>query len=219
MTQYHKIQSLYKRSEDGKRMLFGQYSMEEFEYLKDNVWEFSEKVDGTNIRVIVQDGNITFGGKTDNAQIPAKLVARLEAMFLAEPHKSNLLAKMPEGVLYGEGFGAGIQKVGRNYAPYVNFCLFDVNCGGWWLRRDDVHDIGAALGLQVAPLIANGTLAEMECLVRNGFLSNWGPFPAEGLVARPMVELKTRAGHRIITKLKTRDFATKTTAEQALASN
>jgi len=41
---------------------------------------------------------------------------------------------------------------------------------------------------------------------RAGLVSKWGDFEAEGIVARPAVELKTRAGERIITKLKTRDF-------------
>jgi hypothetical protein len=73
MNQYHKINSLYKRSPDGKKMLFGEYSQPEFEYLADNIWVFTEKVDGTNIRVMWDGTYLRFGGKTDNAQIPAKL--------------------------------------------------------------------------------------------------------------------------------------------------
>lgn len=41
---------------------------------------------------------------------------------------------------------------------------------------------------------------------RKGFNSIWGDFIAEGIVARPAVELKTRNGHRIITKIKHKDF-------------
>jgi len=43
-------------------------------------------------------------------------------------------------------------------------------------------------------------------MVRNGFNSQWGNFMAEGIVARPKVELKTRKGERLITKIKHRDF-------------
>jgi hypothetical protein len=46
----------------------------------------------------------------------------------------------------------------------------------------------------------------MEKYCEEGFKSHWGDFIAEGIVARPKVELKTRAGHRIITKLKYKDF-------------
>lgn len=40
-----------------------------------------------------------------------------------------------------------------------------------------------------------------------GFKSQWGDFIAEGIVARPMTELKNRNGSRIITKIKHKDFA------------
>mgnify|MGYP001604261791 FL=1 len=50
MIEYHKINSLYKRDPRGK-MLFGDYSCPEFEYLQNNEWSFQEKIDGTNIRV------------------------------------------------------------------------------------------------------------------------------------------------------------------------
>jgi hypothetical protein len=41
---------------------------------------------------------------------------------------------------------------------------------------------------------------------RTGFKSQWGDFIAEGIVARPVVELKSRNGDRIITKIKYKDF-------------
>ena len=48
MTQYHKIQSVFKRDPNTKfkTLLEGEYSIPEFEYLKDNEWVFTEKVDG-----------------------------------------------------------------------------------------------------------------------------------------------------------------------------
>lgn len=39
-----------------------------------------------------------------------------------------------------------------------------------------------------------------------GMQSRWGGFRSEGIVARPAVEPRTRSGHRIITKVKSRDF-------------
>lgn len=54
MTEYHKIQTLFKRDMESKHktLLEGQWTLPEFEYLAGNVWTFTEKVDGTNIRVI-----------------------------------------------------------------------------------------------------------------------------------------------------------------------
>ena len=84
MTEYHKIQSIFKRDMTSKRktLIEGEWTLPEFEYLAGNTWIFTEKVDGTNIRVIFKDGGVTFGGRTDDAQIPAQLVTRLNERFL-----------------------------------------------------------------------------------------------------------------------------------------
>jgi ATP-dependent RNA circularization protein (DNA/RNA ligase family) len=209
MTEYHKIQSIFKRDMTSKRktLLEGQWTMPEFEFLAGNTWVFTEKVDGTNIRVIFQDGVVTFGGRTDDAQIPAQLVTRLNERFL--PMAAKLAEAFPDGsaVLYGEGYGAKIQKGGGNYRQDQDFVLFDVRVGEWWLQRADVEDVAQKLGLDIVPIIGEGTLHDAVARVKNGIRSTWGDFEAEGIVARPKTELKTRAGHRLIAKIKCRDFA------------
>jgi len=84
MIKYHKIQTVYKRDFETKHktLLEDQFSIPEFEFLKDNLWSFSEKLDGTNIRVMFDGFKITFGGKTDNAQILTKLINKLVERFL-----------------------------------------------------------------------------------------------------------------------------------------
>ena len=205
MNEYHKINTIFKRSRETNRIVEGDFSTPEFEYLANNVWTWSEKVDGTNIRVMLQGGGITFGGKTDSAQIPAQLVARLNERFLP------LAGKMQEvfgcdTCLYGEGYGAKIQKGGGNYRQDQDFVLFDVKVGDWWLQRADVEDVAVKLGLDVVPIIGEGTLHDAIASAKAGIVSTWGEFQAEGIVARPKTELKTRNGHRIITKIKCRDF-------------
>ena len=44
-------------------------------------------------------------------------------------------------------------------------------------------------------------------VARQGFQSMWGNFQAEGLVVRPLVELRSRTGERVIAKIKCKDFA------------
>lgn len=209
MTEYHKIQSLFKRDMASKRktLIEGAWTLPEFEYLADNTWTFTEKVDGTNIRVAADaNGAVTFGGRTDNAQIPAPLVVRLNERFL--PLAATLAEKFADGmVLYGEGYGAKIQKGGGNYRTDQDFVLFDVRVGPWWLQRADVEDVARTLGLDVVPVIGEGTLSDAVALCKDGIRSTWGDFEAEGIVARPKTELATRSGHRIITKVKCRDFA------------
>lgn len=207
MSEYHKIQSIFKRDMASKQktLIEGQWTIPEYAYLANNIWTFTEKVDGTNIRVIFKDGIVTFGGRTDDAQIPAQLVARLNELFLPLAEK---LTEMFEGgaVLYGEGYGAKIQKGGGNYRPDQDFVLFDIKCGEWWLQRADVDDVAQKLGLEVVPIIGEGTLHDAIAAAKRGIISTWGEFQAEGIVARPKTELKTRNGHRIITKIKCRDF-------------
>ena len=63
------------------------------------------------------------------------------------------------------------------------------------------------LGIEVVPEITRGTLREAVDMSSKAWVySQFGDFLAEGMVLRPSVELKSRAGHRIITKLKHRDF-------------
>ena len=208
MKEYHKIQTVFKRDPETrhKTLLFGEFSMPEFEYLQHNLWVFTEKVDGTNIRVMFDGENITFGGKTDKAQIPAFLVNRLNDLFL--PQLEAFKENFPDGVcLYGEGYGAKIQKGGGNYKPDgQDFVLFDVKVGEWWLKREDVESIANTFSIDIVPIIGKESLWDMIYIVKNGFKSTWGDFEAEGIVARPMLELKARNGERIITKLKSRDF-------------
>src|SRR6478736_32390 len=99
--------------------------------------------------------------------------------------------------LYGEGYGPKIQKGGGNYGPSQDFVLFDVKVAQWWLERPNVENVATQLGLRVVPIIGEGTVADMVAFVRAGITSTWGPFEAEGIVARPKVELRTRNNQRI----------------------
>jgi ATP-dependent RNA circularization protein (DNA/RNA ligase family) len=202
MKEYHKIQTIYKRDEHGK-IIIGDYSKPEFKYLSKNDWLWSEKVDGTNIRVMWNEGSVKFGGKTDKAQIPSNLTNRLIELF---PTEKFLSLDSTEMCLYGEGHGSGIQKGGGNYSLNQDFVLFDVKIGHWWLLRKDVEEIAEKLNISVVPIIGAGTLFEAEELVKKGFNSKWGNFLAEGLVLTPMVPLMSRNGDRVITKLKYKDF-------------
>ena len=208
MNEYHKIQTVFKRDPETKfkTLLEGEYSLPEFEYLAENKWVFTEKVDGTNIRVIYADNKIVFKGKTDKAQIPATLIERLNDLFL--PQIDRFIEKFgdSEVCLYGEGYGHKIQKAGSQYRNDQDFVLFDVKIGDWWLKRTDVEDIAQTFNLDVVPILGEGTLLEMVELAKAGIISTWGDFQAEGYVARPASELKTRSGDRIITKIKCKDF-------------
>lgn len=216
-TEYHKINSVFYRDDRGN-MLEGRYARPEFEYLAENEWVFTEKVDGTNVR-LRYDGSPEFrgnehayvAGRTDAAQLPPHLLARLMEVMKSAPFEDVFpdASDVHDVVLYGEGYGARIQRGGGDYLPDgCDYVLFDVRVGGWWLRRDAVEDVAGRLGLSVVPIVGRGTLADAVELVRAGFPSTrWtGVSVAEGLVLRPTVELFDRGGRRIITKIKHRDL-------------
>jgi len=108
--------------------------------------------------------------------------------------------------LYGEGYGAGIQKGGGNYRAAPGFVLFDVRVGDWWLLRDSVVDVGINLGVDVVPLTLTGTIADAIKVVRSGLTSDWGNFIVEGLVGVTTAGLLDRAGNRVMVKVKAADF-------------
>lgn len=216
MTEYPKINGVFKRDDRGA-FVMGEWACEEFGYLQDQPWQWTEKVDGTNIRLHYSADDPTFrgnehafvAGRTDNAQIPPTLLNRLVEILRAAP----LEQVFPDHhvVLYGEGYGAKIQKGGGNYLhDRCDFVLFDVKVGDWWLRRADVEDIAARLGLDVVQVVSTCTLNDAIEIVRDvGFKSAWpGVTQPEGLVGRPAVDLWNRKGERITTKVKHKDFRT-----------
>lgn len=214
MTEYHKIDTIFARDQRG-RIVRGTYARPEFGYLADLEWVFTEKVDGTNIR-LHYDGSPTFrgnehayvAGRTDAAQLPPLLLHRLVQRMKTTPFE-NVFATANDVTLYGEGYGAGIQRNGRLYrSDSVDLVLFDVRVGDWWLHREDVEDVADKLGLAVVPIVGRGTLTDAVNLTEEGFASERWPnvAVAEGLVLRPAVELFDRGGRRVITKIKHRDF-------------
>ncbi len=213
MSEYHKIETLYERDERTHRLKLP-LVLKNRVYGIVNPWVFTEKIDGTNIRCIWQSGAVTFGGKTDEAQMHAGLFQWLNLNVTAQKFREAFPA-LPEEhavILYGEGYGAGIQK-GGHYSEEKRLILFDVivrdqDGRDWWLSDENVRDVGAKLAIDVVPLVGEMSLADATDMVRAGFPTRIGGSgrPAEGLVGRPAEALFDKKGHRLIVKLKTKDF-------------
>lgn len=220
--EYQKIQTLFKRDEKNV-IIPTELTLPEFGYLKDCKWEATEKIDGTNMRVeltpeIDENGElanllIEFKGRTDNAQIPAHLLAKMQTLF----DKNSLIECFyPCGkedlcpvTIFGEGYGMKIQKGGNYIKDGVDFILFDVKVGKWWLNREACEKIASELGLKIVPLIGMMTIQEAIDYVKQGFKSTIAEnkdYDAEGLVLKTPNGLLRRNGERLITKIKTVDF-------------
>ena len=212
MVEYVKIETPYIRSEDGnKKLIEGQFRNETVRYLKDTIWEFTEKVDGTNISIVWDGHKVEFYGRTERAQIPSHLVNKLNELFGGETNEEmfeQIFGETPM-ILYGEGYGYKIQK-GGDYRDDVSFILFDVYqpTNDIWLKRDDVEDIAKKFGIEVVPMVFRDTIEGAVRFVKtkpNSIIAKNGA-KMEGLVGRPIVELKDRLGKRVIIKVKVRDF-------------
>jgi len=212
--EYPKIETLYERD-------LATHKLKPELVLKNPVygllksWQFTEKIDGTNIRCSWTppsgepggEGGLTFGGRTDNAQIPGDLVNWLREHVTIE----RLTEVFPDtsAIVYGEGYGAGIQKGGGDYSPTKQFIMFDVLVGGkWWLSDENMRGVAAKLGLEAVPFVGEMPLEAATELVRKGFKSRLGGGvkAAEGLVGKPLEALFDKKGARLIVKLKTKDF-------------
>ena len=206
---YHKIETLYNRDIEGsKRLIEGDYRDETVKFLKDMTWQFTEKIDGTNIRIMWDGHKITYGGRTERANIPAHLMNKLVELF-GNDETEQLFEQIfgeKEVIFFGEGYGVKIQGCGGLYRPDVSFILFDVMINGNYQPREMVECAAKQFGLEIVPIIFEGTLDEGVAYVRTKPMSTIGKAPMEGLVARPKIELRDRCGNRLIVKIKVRDF-------------
>lgn len=219
---YPKIQSIFKRDPSTKHRTFleGDFSTPEFELLKDIEWQWTEKLDGANIRIGLRPhdvawGNMVYsiGGRTDEAQIPRQLHDWIESHITSD----MLVDTFGEDsivTLYGEGVGAKIQKNGHFYGPEQHFVLFDAMVNGVWLERESIIDVAEDLRIHTAPIMLRCSLPEIVDFVKHrpGYESSYvarlfkGFAPIEGFVGRPNPLLLDRRGNPIITKIKMKDY-------------
>ncbi len=243
---YQKINTIFMRDAKNVIMPFEPFTEPEFEYLRGLKWRGEEKIDGTNMRIEVTKEivpsetsivpevagvkfNVRYAGKTDNAQIPPKLLKHMEEKYPKEKVLASLGLKelIPTSeweidhnwleydqipniyTIYGEGYGIGIQK-GGNYIKNGNeFIVFDVKVNDIYLKTDARDEIATKLGAPIVPFIGYFTLDEAIDFVRKGFVSTISEnreYMAEGLVLRTDLGLRNRMGKRLIVKVKYEDF-------------
>ena len=215
--EYPKIETLFGR--DGKFVVTEQLRNPVYGAFKS--WHVTEKIDGTNIRItLTEEGKVVLGGRTDAAQIPADLIQYLYETFTPDKMRAAFWNPDATGqirpiraILYGEGYGAGIQKGGGLYRKDKAFRLFDVLVEDkWWLDWPNVEDVASKLEIKTAPFLGCFSLEEIVRCVKHGVPSvvsvedSGQQRMAEGVIGRPIEPLFDRRGKRIILKLKTSDF-------------
>ena len=211
---YQKINTLYKRDINNIIMQHYEWSCPEFEYLRKLPWDATEKIDGTNMRIeVIQTPmlkldsediigvqfDVTFKGKTDNAQIPPHLEKYMKEKFdenrvlyslgiekyipienwaehgwcVSKEDLTPVYDKIPlKYTIYGEGYGMKIQNVGGRYlSNSVSFIGFDVKVNDMYLLRDNAMEVFNKLGADTVPYLGQMTIDEAIEKVRKGFVS------------------------------------------------
>ena len=209
--EYPKIETIFNRDTHGtKKLIEGDYRSLAIKYLKDCIWEGTEKIDGTNIGIIWDGHSVSFQGRTERTEIPKSLLEKLEEMFGGTENEELFEQAFGEKrfILYGEGYGNKIQT-GSDYIPDgVSFILFDVYAidSEIWLERASVEDIAHTFGVDVVPIVFEGSIDEAINFVKTKPNSTIGTAKMEGLVCRPKVNLYDKKGDRLIVKIKVCDF-------------
>ncbi len=224
--EYPKIHSLWKREgwyfdklkamnmTEAQSFIIGDYSQPEFGNIK--LWRVEEKIDGTNIRIIMDkvdkanELKVKFGGRTKDAQIPCHLLDRLQSIFIPEKI-SAVFPTIREGTkvtLFGEGFGPKIQKGGEKYSKEPGFILFDIMVGSWWLKREDITQIADQLLIPCVPVIGYMPEEYIIDFVKSNPQSEFNPAYGrmEGVVCKPEPMMLFRNGEPIMWKLKCKEF-------------
>ena len=208
---YPKINTIWKRDENTHKILTEQFSRKEFKAL--DLWEISEKMDGTNIRVFFRphENKITFEGRHDDSDIPRYILEELHKIF----NTQSLLKCFDKGeeiVLYGEGYDNRIGNILYNID--TGFMLFDVLVDDWWLERDNVHDVAVKLNIPHVPSFGLMTTYDAISFVKDGMAKGYvkshingrSDVIPEGIVARSVPLMLFRDHTPVMWKLKVRDY-------------
>lgn len=232
MISYPKTENLYARDEKTKKLLVGMYRRPDF--MQVGNWLLTEKVDGTNIRLGYDFSGFSpqawIRGRSDNAVLPKNFAA--EALSHLLDASGNLdLDILGEAlyaldndvkfgqmlVVFGEGYGPGIQKGGQ-YANRKSLRIFDVvtlmpDRAPLWRTWTDVCTVARVLGLDTVPVIGDCSTEDAVRLVREGLYSRVAyeeredaTVSAEGLIARTDPYLFDYRGQRVMWKLKGSDL-------------
>ena len=161
-----------------------------------------EKIHGTSARVAWREGCVELSSGGAKAATFAALfdVARLTAAFEALGHAHV--------AVHGEAYGGNQQGQKWRYGDRLRFVAFDVQIGGLWLAVPQAEDVAKKLDLEFVhyarvPTDLTSLDAERDApseqARRNGVE---GDKPREGVVLRPLLELRGNDDGRIISKHK-----------------
>ena len=200
------IDNLYK-AEAQKILLFREcYALEKIHGTAASV-----SYDPLQDKVIFQSG----GEKYNN------FIALFDEEKLLEAFRNSSAPKDKRINIFGECYGASQQGMSNTYGKSLKFIAFDVQIGESWLDVPNGEKFANDFGLEYVPWAKTSTdLAALDAqrdapsvqAIRNGvsILNADGtitnPRKREGVVLRPLVEVRTNSGDRLMAKHKGAEF-------------
>jgi hypothetical protein len=173
-----------------------------------------EKIHGTSAHLSWR-GNVAVGFFSGGESPVA-----FRALFDEESLKAKFSTIAPEVTVYGEAYGGKCMGMRHTYGDKLRFIVFDVKIGDVWLAVPNAEDVTKALGLEFVPYVRiPATVEAMDAerdapsvqSVRNGIV---GPKPREGIVCRPLIEVRKNNEERVIGKHKRDDYKERATPQK-----
>lgn len=211
MKYYHKIETLFSRSTEGdKSLIEGIFRSNTIAMLADSaIWNFYEKLDGSNHAISWDGHNITLHGRTNKSNIPPHITEYFNNKFNNNETEELFEQLFGESqvVLYFEALGPKVQTYGAKYSNEVQFVLLDVYYEGSdsFASYESLQETSKVLNISLKPLVGHGTLFDAINYVKSVPMSQFAveQLPMEGVVCVPNIELKDgRTGERLIVKIK-----------------
>lgn len=167
-----------------------------------------EKIHGTSAHISYKDDSITFfsGGEKH-----ANFVELFDEKFLLSKFREKFLPEQ-EVTIFGEAYGGKCQGMKDTYGVKLRFVVFDIKIGKSWLSVPDAESIAKDFNLKFVYYTKIKTNmkdidkerdSESIQAIRNGCGHNK---KREGIVLRPLIEVKKNNGSRVIAKHKQADF-------------
>ena len=164
-----------------------------------------EKIHGTSTHI-----GWNFKDRALNYSSGGESNVAFRELFDAEFLKAKFTEAFPDQdvVVFGEAYGGKQQGMSHTYGKQLKFIAFDVKVGDLWLNVPNAEDICECFGLEfvhydkIEVNLENLTRlrdADSVQAVRNGITE---PKKREGIVLRPLVELRINNGDRVICKYK-----------------
>lgn len=226
---YESIETLFVRDNTTNKLDWGNLRNQAWQAV--GIWHLTEKIDGTNIRVIVNKAGVEVRGRTDNAQVSGDLVQTLRSLFIHQEVMDYFKAGKPGELaddwcvtFYGEGYGPGIKgSEPMAYRPKgKHFRCFDICYGEkqwadfntWKVTCEDLEiDMAPILGTARLPMsfesAENMMIGAGHSRVAHNENATGDILRLEGVVARPSYPLFDVYGNRMVWKLCWRELDNK----------